>query len=93
MKNDLYVYYQVAESDAPVFHQAVAIMQKSLGVPASLARRPEVEKGRHTWMEVYPGVSEDFNERLASAVEQAGLSKHIIGGRHLEYFVEVSRCA
>jgi len=93
MKNDLYVYYQVAESDAADFHETVAEMQKGLGVPASLARRPEVEKGRHTWMEVYPGASEDFSDRLASAVEQAGLSKHIIGGRHLEIFVEMSRCA
>ena len=93
MNNDLYVYYQVAESDAAEFQPDVIAMQASLGVAASLARRPEIEKGRHTWMEVYRGVPEDFTARLASAVEQAGLARHIIGGRHVEYFLEVSTCA
>ena len=89
----LYVYYQAAAADAARLQQEVGRMQAGLGVPARLCRRPLEQDGQHTWMEVYPSAAAGFEERLAAAVQAAGLANIISGERHAEHFVEVLSCA
>jgi hypothetical protein len=94
---DLYVYYRVRCEDAERFQALAATMQQSLarkgGITASLKRRPKAADGRHTWMEVYSGVPEDFDATLANALAGSGLTELIDGERHPEYFMDMSTCA
>jgi len=94
---DLYIYYRVRCEDADRFGMRVAGMQQDLardcGVSVSLKRRPEASDGRHTWMEIYCGVPEGFEHRLAEAVAACELKTLIDGERHLEYFMDVTACA
>jgi len=93
MKMDLYVYYKVSESDAAALAPRVRAMQAALaahqGVGAQLKRRPESRDGMQTWMEVYPGVAEDFHGRLAQAEARAGLLELIAGPRRAEVFIDL----
>jgi hypothetical protein len=90
---DLYVYYKVRESDATTLAPRVRAMQAALaardGVAAQLKRRPESKDGMQTWMEVYPGVAEDFHGRLAQAEARAGLLELIDGPRRAEVFIDL----
>jgi hypothetical protein len=94
---DLYIYYRVRCEDAGRFHARASAMLQSLardgGIVASLKRRPEAADGRHTWMEVYSGVPEDFDAMLANALADSGLIELIDGGRHPEYFMDMNTCA
>lgn len=94
---DLYIYYRVRASDADAFQQKATAMQSELQghdtVNAALKRRPDVQDGMHTWMEVYLATTPDFEARLAQAVIANGLPAFIQGPRHTEQFVDLSSCA
>lgn len=85
---DLYVYYQVTEADAPVLSARVRAMQASLG-QGQLKRRPGAADGRQTWMEVYQQVDAAFAGMLEAAVAAARLDELIAGPRHAEVFVDL----
>lgn len=53
-------------------------------------RRPEIQDGLQTWMEVYVDVPESFEARLAEAVHSAELATMIEGERHTERFIAIS---
>ncbi len=93
MKTDLFVYYRARIEDASAIAQQVAKLQASLGLPASLHRRPEVKDGVHTWMEVYRAIPAGFEAQLAAAVADSPLPGLIAGERHCEFFLEVATCA
>ncbi|WP_426197076.1 DUF4936 family protein [Massilia sp. DWR3-1-1] len=86
---DLYVYYQVADADAPTLRARVGAMQAGLG-RGQLKRRPGSSDGRQTWMEVYPAVAPAFLDELAAAVAAAALAAAGIGDRHTEIFTDLA---
>jgi hypothetical protein len=93
---DLYVYYKVREADATALAPRVRAMQAALareGVlvlsRVQLKRRPDSKDDMQTWMEVYPGVAEDFHGKLAQAESRAGLVQLIAGPRRTEVFVDL----
>jgi len=94
---DLYIYYRVRTTDADAFRAKVVAMQDNLareyGISAALKRRPAAQDGMHTWMEVYLGVSENFETKLEQAVAANRLSSLIDGNRHMEQFLDLSLCA
>jgi len=94
---DLYIYYRVDCALAQVLRERVSQMQSTLsqrcGVVAALKRRPEAQDGRHTWMETYHNIPEDFDAILSQAVLQSELASLIDGERHREYFLDVTSCA
>jgi hypothetical protein len=90
---DLYVYYKVRELDAAALAPRVRALQARVGVPAQLKRRPDVRDGLQTWMEVYPGVADDFPARLAAAAHDAGVEGLIDGPRRAEIFTDLPTCA
>jgi hypothetical protein len=94
---DLYVYYKVREHDAARLAPLVRAMQQRLaggeGVQAQLKRRPEAREGLQTWMEVYPGVGEEFAAALERAADAAGLHALIDGPRRAEVFTDLAPCA
>ena len=95
--NDLYIYYQVRDSDAPELQLMVVAMQARLaklhGVGVQLKRRPEAKEDLQTWMEIYTGTGDGFAAALADAVGLAGLSARIAGPRHTEVFTDLLTCA
>lgn len=94
--NDLYIYYQVAEGDAPALLPLIIAMQARLAaaspVRPQLKRRPGSRDGLQTWMEVYPAAPAGFAAALASAVTEAGLAARIQGARHSEEFMDLIPC-
>jgi hypothetical protein len=90
---DLYVYYKVREGDAAALAPRVRALQDGVGVPHQLKRRPDVRDGLQTWMEVYPGVDDDFPARLDAAARSAGLDALIEGPRRAEIFMDLPTCA
>ena len=84
----VYVYYQVADADAPALAARVRAMQSALGA-GELKRRPEAGDGRQTWMEVYDQVDAALMAALDEAVASARLVDLIAGPRHSEVFVEL----
>ena len=90
---DLYVYYKVREGDAAALAPRVRALQAGMGVPAQLKCRPEVRDGLQTWMEVYPGVADDFPARLDAAARAAGFEGLIDGPRRAEIFTDLPTCA
>jgi hypothetical protein len=92
---DLYIYYRVSAADADIFQQKAMAMQRQLpgAASAALKRRPDIQDGMHTWMEVYLAVTPDFEARLAQAVTANELPSFIRGPRHTEQFVDLSSCA
>jgi hypothetical protein len=95
--NDLYIYYQVADADAPALAARVRAMQARLvadqGVSGQLKRRPEAKDGLQTWMEIYPATNDGFDAALAAAVRDASLAELIAGNRHTEIFTDLPICA
>jgi hypothetical protein len=95
--NDLYIYYQVADADAPALSARVRAMQDRLlaeqGVAGQLKRRPEARDGLQTWMEIYPATGEGFDAALEAAVRDASLTELIAGNRHTEIFTDLPTCA
>lgn len=87
---DIYVYYRVRSEQAPALQILVCTMQSKLGGRPRLMRRPEIQDGLQTWMEVYVDVPESFEARLAEAVHSAELATMIEGERHTERFIAIS---
>ncbi|MFC5474188.1 DUF4936 family protein [Paraherbaspirillum soli] len=96
MSMDLYIYYRVAAERAQQFDHAATAMQAGLShrhrIASALKRRPEIEDGHHTWMEVYSSVPPDFTHIVEQAVTQSGIAAFIAGPRHTESFVNISSC-
>lgn len=94
---DLYIYYRVRCEHAADFQACAIKMQtilaKEYSLTMGLKRRPDAKDDRHTWMEVYQNVPENFDTILQHAVIHAGLTLLIDGERHLEYFLDLSACA
>ncbi|MDQ9171573.1 DUF4936 family protein [Oxalobacteraceae bacterium R-40] len=94
---ELYVYYRAKSENAALVQARANYMQaqmaRALGLPCFLKRRPAEKDGCHTWMEVYPAVPDGFEERLQSAVKEAGLLELTEGERHTEIFEDRSACA
>ena len=87
-RQDLYIYYQVAEAAAVEAAGRMRRMQAALGCGA-LKRRPEASAGLLTFMEIYPAVEENFSARLAVAVEEHGVAALLASPRHSEVFVDL----
>lgn len=89
---DLYVYYKVREIDAAALAPRVHAMQAALvarhGVSVQLKRRPGARDGQQTWMEVYPGVADDFEALLQAAADEFGLDA-FAGPRRAEVFMDL----
>jgi hypothetical protein len=68
-------------------------LAKDYSVLSELKRRPQEKDNRHTWMEVYRNIPENFDTILERAVIQAGLKTLIDGERHIEHFLDLSTCA
>ena len=94
---DLYIYYKVDPAGAIELASRVRAMQSALasrlGVAAALRRRPGVQDGRQTWMEIYPDAPGGFEAALAHAVDESGIAGLIAGPRHTEVFMEIQACA
>ena len=94
---DFYVYYKVRSTDAvrlaPLVHAMGHQLAQDAGVQVQLKRRPEDKDGLQTWMEVYPGVTDDFGATLAQAVTAAGIDGLLAGPRRLEIFTDLPPCA
>lgn len=94
---DLYIYYRAAVADAPaVLAEAGKLQQQvraACGVQSALKRRPVAGDGRHTWMEVYQAVPDDFMRQLEGLLNQTTLMRLIDGARHTEYFLDCPPCA
>jgi hypothetical protein len=94
---DLYIYYKVREANAVRLEPAVRAMQFALaartGVAPQLKRRPQMQDGLQTWMEVYPSTGEGFAAELALAEQAAGLDGLIEGPRRTELFANLTPCA
>ncbi|WP_317202973.1 DUF4936 family protein [Janthinobacterium sp.] len=95
--NDLYIYYQVREENAPALQAGVTALQARLrarhGVGAQLKRRPETKDGLQTWMEIYTACAAGFDASLADAVHEAGIPALTAGARHTEVFMDLMPCA
>jgi hypothetical protein len=94
---DLYIYYRAHCESALALQTQVAAMQAALSkqhsIAAAFKRRPQEQDGRHTWMEVYLAVPQDFEISLTREVALAKLDALIDGERHTEYFLDISSCA
>lgn len=94
---DAYIYYRVRSEHGPQFQARARAMQAELsknhGIVAELKRRPEAKDGRHTWMEIYHAIPDDFSAILAQALTATRLDLLIDGERHTEYFLDASSCA
>lgn len=94
---DWYVYYRVRVECAHKLQVRVAAMQNFLlracTVNGTLKRRRQARDGRHTWMEIYTAVPENFEAILGSAVLAAKLGELIDGERHNEQFWDPESCA
>ena len=94
---DLYIYYRVRQERTEALQDRVVKMQAALSeqysVTATLKRRPEINDGLYTWMEIYLAIPEDFERILKRAAEQAELASFIDGERHTEHFLDVYPCA
>ena len=88
-----YVYFKAHLSNQTAVLHCLTYLRTSLdqlGLSSEVQKRPNAHDGVETWMEIYRDIPEDFEETLAKAVSQSGLDSHVIGKRHLEYFVAVT---
>lgn len=96
MSKDLFIYYRVPAEHAAQMQKKVTVMQAALSehwpVSAALKRRPELQEGCETWMEIYSQVPDDFPAALESAVHQGQLLALTQGQRHIEIFVDIPAC-
>jgi len=97
LSSSLYIYYQVADSNAaqllPLVRRMQATLAPECAVGSGLKRRPASADGLQTWMEIYDGVTPTFDTALAAAVAAAGVNDLIAGHRHTELFTEMPPCA
>lgn len=96
LSSSLYIYYQVADSNAaqllPLVRRMQAALAPACAVGSGLKRRPALDHGVQTWMEIYDGVTPAFDTALAAAVSAAGVNDLIAGHRHTELFTEMPPC-
>lgn len=94
---DCYVYYKSAQEQESQILQQVRILNDFLitemNIGLHLQRRPGVENGIITWMEIYRNVPMDFDHALGEAVNQTKIMSMIQTERHAEYFEDVIACA
>lgn len=94
---DCYIYYKTeARFESQVFQQQTELsaMLRRNGQPRMhLQRRPEVNQGLHTWMEIYRQIPEGFETDLNRLVQHSELMTLIHGERHVEYFMDAISCA
>ena len=94
---DLFIYYRVREADTAQLQARIVAMQAALAkqwkLQGQLKRRPEVQDGMQTWMEVYVQVPADFEPALRQAVLACGATGLIVGQRHSETFSDLAPCA
>lgn len=87
-----YIYYRVAADQALALQQCVQGLQQRVldlcGVPGALKRRPGVQDGCHTWMEVYRGLTPEFDACLHQCEQETGLAALISGARHEDDFLD-----
>ena len=88
---NLYVYYDVATTEADALEVGVRAMQAMLGFSAGvkgrLMKRSMPASDRETWMEVYEGVDDAFEAHLDEAARSIDWGR--AGPRHLERFVDL----
>jgi hypothetical protein len=96
-KVDWYVYYRARAEFAARLQMRVTSMQTRIlleyGIAGALKRRPHMDEGRHTWMEVYLSAPLDFDVALTHAAQAAKLPELTEGERHIECFWEIASCA
>ena len=86
---NVYVYYDVPLAACADTAAKIRGMQATLTDHAhriALLRRPEQKPASQTWMEIYEGVSDDFEARLVRAVADHAVDP---GPRHVERFVPI----
>lgn len=90
---DYYIYYQVGDTQTQSLRDKVLPMQAALQrqhqIGTALKRRPDLQDGRQTWMEVYLAVPDGFDAVLATAWDDAKITPLIDGERHIERFIPV----
>lgn len=88
---DCYVYYKSTVDHAIAIRHCVEVMCVQLSHQLDhlprLQRRPAVNNGLITWMEIYCDVPENFEDILTAAVMHSGITSLITGERRLEYFI------
>lgn len=96
---DCYVYYKTAvEHELQILRQSKMIRESlmtrlQINLQSNLQRRPEVDKGVITWMEIYRDVPHTFEVALAEIVDLTEIMSLIQGERHVEYFEDAISCA
>lgn len=91
---ELYVYYRAPVSAYDALVGAVSDAQRGLearhpGLQARLLRRPDVQEGQATWMEIYrhpQGVDAALEAQIDAALRPA-LQDLGAGERHVERFM------
>jgi len=86
-------YYRIPCNRAGELQKQVQTMQTRLAkkyrIVTKPKRRPKEREERHTRMEVYRNIPQNFDRIEA----QSGLPQLINGERHTEYFLDLSACA
>lgn len=96
---DCYVYYKTAqEHELQILRQSKIIRESlmtrlQINLQSNLQRRPELDKGVITWMEIYRDVPHTFEVALAEIVDLTEIMSLIQGERHVEYFEDAISCA
>ena len=94
---DCYVYYKSAQEQEPQIVRQVRILNDCLNaqmnIDLQLQRRPGVDDGMITWMEIYRNVPPEFDGALGAALKQTEIMALIQGERHAEYFEDAISCA
>lgn len=90
---DYYIYYRVRDAQAALLVVKLlpmqAVLQQQFQIETALKRRPELQNGCQTWMEIYLGAPDAFDAALAEAAATAGVAPYIEGERHTERFMAV----
>ena len=81
MREELYVYYKIAESDVDAARALV-----SIGPGVRLLRRCDTGAGPQTWMEIHDGPDPVLTEQALAAA----LQPFVVGSRHVERFVPLA---
>ena len=93
----LYVYYTVADHQAPAARHQVEELQRQLlrdyGIAGRVQQRAPLQPQQQTWMEIYPDVPAGFAAVIEQFAGAAGFSTLIDGARHVECFTDLAPCA
>jgi hypothetical protein len=94
---DLYIYYTIQPGDAALALQRVTQVQQQVAAAYDIVpqrkRRVDRNDGMQTWMEIYLAVPSGFDQVIAQAAAENGLTALAQGERHVEYFTELTPCA